>query len=141
MHALNADLCTFVRRVAELDGLSDVKVVANSEDCPSRQFMPLTFHRLRLSKEGDVDLEGEFGNAATAGFSAYEKLLRVGKAMRTANSATSIPQAQQANVPSNSRVLAYVLLTHGARWGCSAVVAPLSAPPLLRCSSDRPSAD
>ena len=85
-----------MRRVAGLAGLSDVKILANSGDCPTRQFMPLSFHRPRLSKEGDIDLEAEFGDAATAAFAVYEKMLRVGQAMRNANSATSVPQAQQA---------------------------------------------
>ena len=90
-----------------LSYLPNVKVLANSEDCPSRQFMPLSFHRLKLAKEGDIDLEGEFGDAATAGFSTYEKVLQVGKAMRSANS-TAIPPALQSNIPSNSRCIAYL---------------------------------
>lgn len=101
------DLCTLVRRVSDLASVSALKIIANSEDCPSRQFMPITVHRLRLTKEREVDLDGEFGDVATAGFAAYDKVLKIGRIMRNANNG-EFPAAESANIPSNSRCLAYL---------------------------------
>lgn len=92
-----------------LDYLGEVKIIASSDDSPYRHFMPLSFHRLRLSKEGDIDLDGEFGDAATAGFSAYEKMIQLGKAMQKENS-KKVPTDLAKLAPSNSRCMAYVLL-------------------------------
>lgn len=101
------DLCTLVRRVDNLGFLKSTRVIVNTEDCPTRRFSPLSFHRMKLSKEGEIDLDGEFPDAATAGFAVYEKILRVGKAM-TDSKNPQIPSAHSNNLPSNSRCLAYL---------------------------------
>lgn len=72
--------------------------------------MPASFHSLRLSKEGDVDLESEFGDAATAAYAIYEKIMKAGQAMLKSNS-NKFSSAHNNNIPSNSRCLAYVLFT------------------------------
>lgn len=101
------DLCTLIRRVDNLQLLTNTRIIANSEDCPTRKFLPLSFHRLKLAKEGEIDLDGEFADVATAGFAAYEKILAVGKVMVDGKK-SEIPASHNTNIPSNSRCLAYL---------------------------------
>lgn len=92
--------------------IEDVRVVANSEDCPSACFGPWAFREITVAREQDIDLEQE--NVTSAAFSVYSRLVQLGKQLTAKdlsetdlNSALDhLKQYYGEYLPSNERVIA-----------------------------------
>jgi hypothetical protein len=92
--------------------VEDVRVVANSEDCPNSCFGPWAFREITLPREQDIDLEQE--NVTSAAFSVYSRLVQLGKQLTAkglsdADLSSALDHLKQyygEYLPSNERVIA-----------------------------------
>jgi len=92
--------------------IEDVRVVANSEDCPSACFGPWDCREITVAREQDIDLEQE--NVTSAAFSVYSRLVQLGKQLTAkdlseADMTSALDHLKQyygEYLPSNERVIA-----------------------------------
>ena len=92
--------------------IEDVRVVANSEDCPSACFGPWACREITVAREQDIDLEQE--NVTSAAFNVYSRLVQRGKQLTAKelnqtdlNAALDhLKQYYGEYLPSNERVIA-----------------------------------
>ena len=92
--------------------VEDVRVVANSEDCPNACFGPWAFREITLPREQDIDLEQE--NVTSAAFSVYSRLVQLGKQLTAkdlsdvdlSSALDHLKQYYGEYLPSNERVIA-----------------------------------
>ena len=92
--------------------IEDVRVVANSEDCPTACFGPWACREITVAREQDIDLEQE--NVTSAAFSVYSRLVQLGKQITAKDLSTKdlnsaldhLKQYYGEYLPSNERVIA-----------------------------------
>ncbi len=92
--------------------VEDVRVVANSEDCPHTCFGPWAYRDISVAREQDIDLEQE--NITDAAFNVYSRLTQLGKQMTgkelsegdLKSALDHLKQYYGEYLPSNERVLA-----------------------------------
>ena len=92
--------------------IEDVRVVANSEDCPRACFGPWAYREISVAREQDIDLEQE--NITDAAFNVYSRLVQLGKQLTgkelsegdMSSALDHLKQYYGEYLPSNERVLA-----------------------------------
>lgn len=92
--------------------VEDIRVVANSEDCPNACFGKWAFRGITLPREQDIDLEQE--NVTSAAFSVYSRLVQLGKQLTARDLSDAdmdsaldhLKQYYGEYLPSNERVIA-----------------------------------
>jgi hypothetical protein len=92
--------------------IEDVRVIANSEDCPAACFGPWACREITVAREQDIDLEQE--NVTSAAFSVYSRLVQLGKQLTAkdlsqtdlSSALDHLKQYYGEYLPSNERVIA-----------------------------------
>lgn len=89
--------------------LEDIRIVGQSEDCPSRQFPTWCYAVLQLGKEPDIDLESE--NVTSAAAVMFGNMSKLGQALRLGQGDSRqlefLATNHAAILPSNERALAF----------------------------------
>jgi hypothetical protein len=99
-----------LRQLSDNSSFTNVRVIVSAEDCPSRIFSDWNYRVVQSGAEADIDLGHE--DLATAGYSIYSKILKIGKQIAEQRLDASDALDRLSDnwpdlIPSQDRVLAF----------------------------------